>query len=348
MGPGRRLGAFSGHGRREHHGTVGSSPEALCPFAAKGPARSPRGVRRDTVRHEGGPWGPRSEARPGKGRGRSRSPSCHSASRYTPSSLGWDVRVSGHGPSSFPALRPAGFQLRRRDDGSVRNLASTGPDDGGGEPLATGEPGHRAGPVQGRRHHCRRPGTVPGERSPCGMTIATLLLALIATPSGDATGEPLLLDFHASWCGPCQQMRPAIETLIQKGYQVKSVDVDQSPDLAARYQVQNVPTFIVVDAAGEPLARTMGPQPAGQLAQMYLAAKAKLKPRPDRKRAAREPSATRRRRPRRTSRPTTAPPAPPPTPIPGRPSSASRSRGRVRSASARARSSPARPRSRSS
>ncbi len=112
------------------------------------------------------------------------------------------------------------------------------------------------------------------------MTIATLLLALIATPTGDATGEPLLLDFHASWCGPCQQMRPAIEQLIQKGYQVKSVDVDHSPDLAARYKVQSVPTFIIVDASGEPLARTMGPQPAGQLARMYLAAKAKLKPDP--------------------------------------------------------------------
>jgi thiol-disulfide isomerase/thioredoxin len=112
------------------------------------------------------------------------------------------------------------------------------------------------------------------------MTIATLLLALIATPTGDATGEPLLLDFHASWCGPCKQMRPAIEQLIQKGYQVKSVDVDDSPDLAARYKVQNVPTFIVVDPSGEPLARTMGAQPAGQLARMYLAAKAKLRPIP--------------------------------------------------------------------
>jgi thiol-disulfide isomerase/thioredoxin len=110
------------------------------------------------------------------------------------------------------------------------------------------------------------------------MTIATLLIALIATPSGDATGEPLLLDFHASWCGPCQQMRPAIEQLIQKGYRVKSVDVDDSPELAARYHVKDVPTFIIVDSKGRALAQTKGSQPAIQLAKMYLAAKSKAKP----------------------------------------------------------------------
>src|SRR5205823_1633746 len=107
-------------------------------------------------------------------------------------------------------------------------LAATGPDHG--RPLAAGESGRRACPARARRQRTRRRGAVPGERSPCGMTIATLLIALIATTNGDAAGEPLLLDFHASWCGPCQQMRPAIEKLIQKGYPVKSVDVDDAPD----------------------------------------------------------------------------------------------------------------------
>jgi thiol-disulfide isomerase/thioredoxin len=112
------------------------------------------------------------------------------------------------------------------------------------------------------------------------MTIATLLFALIATPSGDAAGEPLLLDFHASWCGPCQQMRPAIKQLAQKGYPIKSVDVDNAPDLAERYQVSSVPTFIVIDADGQPLARTSGAQPGGQLEKLYLSAKAKAGPAP--------------------------------------------------------------------
>ena len=109
------------------------------------------------------------------------------------------------------------------------------------------------------------------------MTIATLLLALIATPTADATGEPLLLDFHASWCGPCQQMRPAVEQLIQKGYQVKSVDIDHSPELAERYQVtERSHLHRRRSPRARPLARTLGPQPAAQLAKLYLAAKAKL------------------------------------------------------------------------
>ena len=69
------------------------------------------------------------------------------------------------------------------------------------------------------------------------MTIATLLFALIATPSAEGTGEPILLDFQATWCGPCRQMRPEIDALIQKGYPIKEIDIDRSPDLAARYQV---------------------------------------------------------------------------------------------------------------
>ena len=66
------------------------------------------------------------------------------------------------------------------------------------------------------------------------MPIATLLIALFATTPGDSTGDrdPLLLDFHSASCGPCRQMRPAIELLVQKGYPVRSVDVEESPVVA--------------------------------------------------------------------------------------------------------------------
>ena len=111
------------------------------------------------------------------------------------------------------------------------------------------------------------------------MTIASLLLALVtALPSSAATSEPVLLDFHAEWCGPCRQMRPAVAQLSRKGYPIKSIDIDQAPDLKEKYGVDAVPTFIVVDPAGHELGRTSGSQPAAQLARFYLDAKAKAQP----------------------------------------------------------------------
>lgn len=110
------------------------------------------------------------------------------------------------------------------------------------------------------------------------MTIAALLIALITTPNLDETRSPILLDFQASWCGPCQQMRPAIKQLIDNGYPVKEIDIDKSPKFAAKYGVREVPTFIVVDAEGQELARSKGAQPAAKLASLYLKAKAQVPP----------------------------------------------------------------------
>ena len=111
------------------------------------------------------------------------------------------------------------------------------------------------------------------------MTIASLLIALVtALPSSAAASEPVLLDFHADWCGPCRQMRPAVEQLSRKGYPIKSIDIDRAPELKEKYGVDAVPTFIVVDSQGRELGRTSGSQPAAQLAQFYLDAREKAEP----------------------------------------------------------------------
>lgn len=111
------------------------------------------------------------------------------------------------------------------------------------------------------------------------MTLASLLLAIaIGAPSSSPSTEPVLLDFHAEWCGPCRQMRKAVAALERGGYPIKSIDIDQAPDLKEKYGVDAVPTFIVVDAAGHELGRTSGSQPAAQLAKFYQQARAKAQP----------------------------------------------------------------------
>ncbi len=113
------------------------------------------------------------------------------------------------------------------------------------------------------------------------MTLATLLLALLTATnpsSGGGASDPVLIDFHADWCGPCQKMRPAIDQLSRKGYPIQSVNIDKAQAVAARYGVQAVPTFIVVDRSGRELDRTSGLQPAAVLERFYLAAKAKAQP----------------------------------------------------------------------
>ncbi|MAT82848.1 MAG: thioredoxin [Gammaproteobacteria bacterium] len=59
---------------------------------------------------------------------------------------------------------------------------------------------------------------------------------------------PVLVDFHAEWCAPCQAMAPVIADLAQRyrgQVDVLKVDVDRSPSLARRYGVRGIPTLML-------------------------------------------------------------------------------------------------------
>jgi thioredoxin 1 len=59
---------------------------------------------------------------------------------------------------------------------------------------------------------------------------------------------PTLVDFHATWCGPCKMMSPVLDQL-KKAYgdkiRILKIDVDKNPDLADRFKVRGVPTLIL-------------------------------------------------------------------------------------------------------
>jgi thioredoxin 1 len=78
---------------------------------------------------------------------------------------------------------------------------------------------------------------------------------------------PLLVDFHAEWCGPCKTMAPELKKLVEKeGDKVKviKVDVDKNPQAASAYQVNSVPTLILF-RKGKQLWRQSGAMTASQL-----------------------------------------------------------------------------------
>ena len=57
--------------------------------------------------------------------------------------------------------------------------------------------------------------------------------------------KPVLIDFWATWCGPCMRQGPIVEELAEEGYAVGKVDVDKNMALAQQFRVVSIPTLIL-------------------------------------------------------------------------------------------------------
>jgi thioredoxin 2 len=86
----------------------------------------------------------------------------------------------------------------------------------------------------------------------------------------NASEVPVLVDFHADWCGPCKQMAPFVDAVAAKytgRALVAKVDTDRAPHIAQQFGIRGIPTTIVFDH-GREAARQVGAVPQVVLEQL--------------------------------------------------------------------------------
>lgn len=81
--------------------------------------------------------------------------------------------------------------------------------------------------------------------------------------------KPVLVDFWAAWCGPCQMVGPLVEQLSEETDAVKfvKVNIDEETELQMQYNVQSIPTFLLFKN-GEVVKREVGALPKAQLQKL--------------------------------------------------------------------------------
>lgn len=130
--------------------------------------------------------------------------------------------------------------------------------------------------------HCHRKNRSPVERlsanPQCGACKQSLFngkpLALTSAQFAKHSSAdlPLVIDFWASWCGPCQQFAPVFEQAASRAEpraRLIKIDTEAAPDLAARFAIRSIPTLLILHH-GKEIARLNGAMPAQEFERWLL------------------------------------------------------------------------------
>ena len=82
--------------------------------------------------------------------------------------------------------------------------------------------------------------------------------------------KTVLIDFWASWCGPCKMMSPVVDEIAEEmndTVKVCKINIDEEQNLAVEYNVMSIPTFVVIKG-GKEIGRTIGVQDKEEIKKM--------------------------------------------------------------------------------